>query len=57
MNDICPKCGSELERSRRNRLDKIISLFSNSERYRCDRYNYGCDFTVLKRVNPKKNDK
>ena len=54
MNDICPKCGSELERCRRSSLDKIISLFFYSNRYRCEKYGFGCDFTVLVRVNPKK---
>jgi len=52
MNYTCPKCGAELMRCRRNFIDRIISLLFYSERYRCDKYGYDCDFTALKRVNP-----
>ena len=55
-DNICPICGLRLHRYKRNLFDRLISLFVEVKRYRCDNYNHGsgCQFTTLKKVHRKK---
>lgn len=41
----CPKCGRDLERMNRNKVDKIIGLFFSVRRFKC----YGCFWEGIKR--------
>ena len=50
MKTTCPKCDSDLERTRRKLLDKIINIFVPVMRFKCYRYGYGCDYSALKKV-------
>ncbi len=50
---ICPKCGSELQRTKRSRLDKFLGIFTKKERYRCYSFGYNCDYTGLRLPKPK----
>ncbi len=54
MSNTCPKCGAELQRTKRKLIDKIISSFVSVGRFKCYHYGYGCDYTTIKKVDPKK---
>jgi len=49
MKSVCLKCGSELKRTKRKTFDKIINAFIPVKRFKCYRYSYACDYTVLKK--------
>ena len=53
MSNTCPKCGAELQRTKRKFLDKIISAFVSVGRFNCYHYGYGCNYTTLKRIDQK----
>ncbi len=55
MSDTCPKCGSELQRTKRKPVDKIINVFVTIARIKCYRYGYGCDYTALKKIAKNEN--
>ena len=55
MSDTCPKCGSELQRTKRKPVDKIINVFVTVARIKCYRYGYGCDYTALKKIAKNEN--
>lgn len=47
----CPICGGYLERIRRRRLDRLLSLFVEVRRYQCQ--NHRCQWEGTLRVNQK----
>jgi hypothetical protein len=45
-SDTCPRCGGELHRIHRTRLDHIVNLFVPARRHRCK--NKDCDWSGLR---------
>lgn len=41
---VCPHCNGPVERVRRRFLDRILSLFSPVQRYRCRAKGWDCDW-------------
>jgi hypothetical protein len=48
----CPKCGSGLQRTRRNSIDRFLSrtILPSARRYRCE--NAACRWSGLRRKRP-----
>lgn len=50
---LCPMCNGGVERVRRRRVDRLVSLFTPVRRYRCRRKGWGCEWEGnVRRLHP-----